>query len=250
MIKSNLQKIVNDFFSASQIISYYSKPRLHLSEKKLFKKYLIRKGKVLDLCCGAGRVAIPLAKMGFDVIGIDINPKMIKAANKIKKKYNIKNVKFVCKDASLMKIKKNYFDYILIMNNSLEHIVSETKRKSVIKKAYDSLKNGGFFITSFHSSFNIFKAFVKLLIGKHSKKYLFYNLQLKPFDLIISVKDKPIFFHIFFYHEIKKIINTIGFKILDIIPINILDSKKNRFKNIRFYQYMKPFLYCYWVMLK
>ncbi len=34
-------------------------------------------GPVLELCCGTGRVAIPLARDGFDVTGIDINPAML-----------------------------------------------------------------------------------------------------------------------------------------------------------------------------
>lgn len=38
---------------------------IHFFEKQAFK------GKVLDLGCGQGRNAIPLAKMGYEVIGID-----------------------------------------------------------------------------------------------------------------------------------------------------------------------------------
>src|SRR5690348_10402625 len=30
-------------------------------------------GPVLELCCGTGRIAIPIAKMGYEVTGVDIS---------------------------------------------------------------------------------------------------------------------------------------------------------------------------------
>jgi len=37
-------------------------------------------GRALDLGCGAGRNAVPLARMGWDVVGIDLSPPMLVAA--------------------------------------------------------------------------------------------------------------------------------------------------------------------------
>lgn len=37
-------------------------------------------GSVLDIGCGAGRNAVPLARMGWDVVGADLSPSMLKAA--------------------------------------------------------------------------------------------------------------------------------------------------------------------------
>jgi SAM-dependent methyltransferase len=39
-------------------------------------------GRALDLGCGAGRNAIPLARMGWDVVGIDLSRPMLEAAAK------------------------------------------------------------------------------------------------------------------------------------------------------------------------
>jgi len=48
--------------------------------------YLTEEGlkgaKVLDAPCGIGRVAIPLARLGFDVTGIDLSPHLVGVANK------------------------------------------------------------------------------------------------------------------------------------------------------------------------
>ena len=249
----NCERIVEEFFSMDRVIFSYSRSKLHHSEKILFRRYLKKRGKLLDLCCGAGRVAIPLAKMGFDVIGIDNNLKMIERA---KRKLNIKNVKFIHADASKIRFKKE-FDYVLVMEDSLELIVSRDKRMAVFKNIYNSLKDGGMFITSFGSCFYPFRIFVKLLI--HNIKYIFNctlfseNSELGLNDIILRVR-KPgkgyLFFHFFTPWEIQKIAKRVGFKSFEIIPTNILDKSKNRFKNLRIYQYLKPFFQCYYLFYK
>ena len=43
---------------------------------------LIEKGRVLDLACGTGRLTIPLAQKGMEVVDLDIRDSMLKLARK------------------------------------------------------------------------------------------------------------------------------------------------------------------------
>jgi SAM-dependent methyltransferase len=52
-------------------------------------------GPVLDLACGTGRVAFPLARAGFDVTGIDKAPGMIAIAREKQRAAGLKNVRFL-----------------------------------------------------------------------------------------------------------------------------------------------------------
>lgn len=48
---------------------------------KLFRKHGVRPGdRILDLCCGIGRIAVPLAKHGFRVVGVDLSPEFLRRA--------------------------------------------------------------------------------------------------------------------------------------------------------------------------
>jgi len=49
---------------------------------KVLSKHGISKGRILDLMCGNGRIAIHLAKLGYEVVGIDFSPIYIEDAKK------------------------------------------------------------------------------------------------------------------------------------------------------------------------
>src|SRR5687768_15065063 len=74
------------------------------SGEALVDKLGIRKGlKVLDLGCGDGTTAIPEAKRGADVLGVDIASNLVAAGNKRAKELGLANCKFQEGDASDMR---------------------------------------------------------------------------------------------------------------------------------------------------
>jgi ubiquinone/menaquinone biosynthesis C-methylase UbiE len=52
-------------------------------------EYGIGKGRVLDLCCGNGRISIHLARKGFDVVGVDFSRAFIEDARRRAQEYNV-----------------------------------------------------------------------------------------------------------------------------------------------------------------
>ena len=70
----------------------------------LVETFGITKGlKVLDLGCGDGTTAIPAAKRGADVLGVDIAANLVAAGNKRAKDLGLANCRFQEGDASDMK---------------------------------------------------------------------------------------------------------------------------------------------------
>lgn len=56
---------------------------------------------ILDLYCGAGNLALPLAERCRKAIGVDMDPSAISDATSNAKANSIKNVNFICSDASM-----------------------------------------------------------------------------------------------------------------------------------------------------
>ena len=85
------------------------------SGEALVKGLGITKGlKVLDLGCGDGTTALPEAKLGADVLGVDIAKNLIEAGNKRAKEEDLSNCKFQEGDASnLQELKDDTFDLVV-----------------------------------------------------------------------------------------------------------------------------------------
>jgi len=85
------------------------------SGEALVTKLGIKKGlKVLDLGCGDGTTAIPAARLGADVLGVDIASNLVEAGNKRALEEGLTNCTFQEGDASdLRELKDDTFDLVV-----------------------------------------------------------------------------------------------------------------------------------------
>jgi SAM-dependent methyltransferase len=85
------------------------------SGEALVKGSGITKGlKVLDLGCGDGTTALPAAKLGADVLGVDIARNLVEAGNKRAKKEGLTNCRFQEGDATnLHELADHSFDLVV-----------------------------------------------------------------------------------------------------------------------------------------
>jgi ubiquinone/menaquinone biosynthesis C-methylase UbiE len=85
------------------------------SGEALVKSIGVTKGlKVLDLGCGDGTTALPEARLGADVLGVDIARNLVEAGNKRAKEAGLTNLKFQEGDAcELRDLKDKSFDLVV-----------------------------------------------------------------------------------------------------------------------------------------
>lgn len=85
------------------------------SGEALVTRLGITKGlKVLDLGCGDGTTALPAARLGADVLGVDIAKNLVEAGNKRAKEQDLTNCKFQEGDASnLHELEDQRFDLVV-----------------------------------------------------------------------------------------------------------------------------------------
>ena len=179
---------IEKFYSSEKIVKFYTEQSLFPLEEIIFKKYLTRKGTILDFCCGAGRASFPLSEMGFEVIGVDINEKLIKAARE--KAIDYPDASFILSDVEKVDFPENYFDYILVLHNSLEFIPSKKKRNNIFRKLNHCLKKDGFLITTFHSAYYPFHVVRKLLISNIKRQVAATTIRYGKPNWTVS-KGKP-----------------------------------------------------------
>lgn len=85
------------------------------SGTELVSKLGIKPGMaILDLGCGDGTTAIPAARLGGNVLGVDIAGNLVAAGNERVKKYGLTNIKFEEGDATdLQALRNESFDLVV-----------------------------------------------------------------------------------------------------------------------------------------
>lgn len=96
---------------------------------------------VLDLCCGQGRHSVQLAKRGFNVTGLDLNPDYVELTRKAAKAAKVE-VETVAADMREIPF-AGKFDAIVNMYSSFGYLESEAEDLKVLESAVKALKAGG-----------------------------------------------------------------------------------------------------------
>jgi ubiquinone/menaquinone biosynthesis C-methylase UbiE len=85
------------------------------SGEALVQSLAVRSGlKVLDLGCGDGTTALPSAKLGADVLGVDIARNLVEAGNRRAREHGLANLRFQEGDATnLQELADQTFDLVV-----------------------------------------------------------------------------------------------------------------------------------------
>jgi SAM-dependent methyltransferase len=122
-----------------------------LAEKEItwYKNYAQKTGgPILELACGTGRLLAELAKSGFEVVGLDISPKMLEIANKNVNKLpsDIKNgITFQKQDITKFDLGRQ-FGLIYIADNSFRELTSRETQLFCLKAVHKHLTPNGLFL--------------------------------------------------------------------------------------------------------
>ncbi|MCW8803995.1 MAG: class I SAM-dependent methyltransferase [Ignavibacteriaceae bacterium] len=155
-----------DWFNSENYIKVYSHRDETEAEKlvELITKNLIlqRGSSVLDMACGSGRHAITFAKMGFNVTAVDLSERLISEAKKNALQTGVK-IDFVLSDI-LEYETSSRFDLVVNLFTSIGYFENDEENFSVIKKAYNLLNQGGYFILDYFNKDYLLKNLIPTTI--------------------------------------------------------------------------------------
>ena len=124
----------------------YDGMNTNLSDLQFYKQWLPknRDSRILELCCGTGRLTIPIAKDGYDISGVDYTSSMLEQA-KIKASEAGLDVNFIEADIRTLDLHEKY-DFIFIPFNSIHHLYKNEDLFKALNVVKNHLKNGGSFL--------------------------------------------------------------------------------------------------------
>lgn len=101
-------------------------------------------GPVLDLCCGTGRISIPIAKRGLNVTGLDMQKQLLAHARQKAAAANV-DVEWILGDATSFQLGRR-FHLILVPYYSLQLFGREHQLKSFFESVRGHLQQDGVLI--------------------------------------------------------------------------------------------------------
>jgi 2-polyprenyl-3-methyl-5-hydroxy-6-metoxy-1,4-benzoquinol methylase len=117
-----------------------------LSDLQFYKKWLPKnkEAKILELCCGTGRLTLPIAKDGYNICGVDYTSSMLEQA-KIKALETGLDIRFIEADIRTLNLQEKY-DLIFIPFNSIHHLYENKDLFNALSVVKNHLKDGGLFL--------------------------------------------------------------------------------------------------------
>lgn len=129
------------------------------------KKYLPKKGLILDAGGGPGRYTIELAKQGYDVVLLDIAPVNLEFAKRQIKKAKLQNeVKQIIEGSivDLSRFADNTFDAVICLGGPLSHVLDKKERNKAISELLRVTKSNAPIFVSVMSRLSVLVSELKL----------------------------------------------------------------------------------------
>ena len=118
-------------------------------------------GPILELACGTGRLTLPLARDGHEVVGLDASPAMLQATQDKADAEGVE-IAFVQQDMRAFELGRR-FPLIILCCNSLAHLTTNEDVKSGLACILKHLAPGGLF------AFDIVNPDVRALARSHAE---------------------------------------------------------------------------------
>ena len=117
-----------------------------MDDLQFYKRWLPKNkdARILELCCGTGRLTLPIAKDGYDISGVDYTASMLHQA-KMKAAEAGLRINFIQADIRTLDLQKKY-DLIFIPFNSIHHLYENEDLFKVLHVVKNHLKDGGLFL--------------------------------------------------------------------------------------------------------
>jgi len=145
---------VRKFYNQDDVVDHYSQATsdvgLWLSEEKIFQRVFRTEDRILELGCGAGRIAIGLYELGYtQIFATDYARRMVARARAAAQILDYK-IDFGVQDAMSLDFGDETFDGAIFGFNGLMQIPGRDDRKKAMSEIFRVLRPGSWFVFTSH----------------------------------------------------------------------------------------------------
>lgn len=177
------------------------------------KQFLSSNSIILDVGAGRGKFLREMAKLGFKVFGVEVNPDYIKEAGSLAEAEKL-IVEIIQGKAESLPFPDNYFDFV----NCAEVTEHVENLMQVCKEIFRVLKTSSYAYISFHNRWGIFDYhyhlwFINWLPRSWAEVVLGWLGKSKPNG--VAGRQKLASMHYYRYGQVCRMLGKIGFTVRD-----------------------------------
>ena len=179
-------------------------------------------GRILDLGCGTGRLAITLAQHGYRPVGVDLSPQMLRILGAKACAAGVEVPRLCANLVALGCIDDAAFDHAACLFSTLGMIAGADARRTMVRHVARILRPGGMFVLHVHNRwFNVWtragrRLLLADLVGSRLGRRAPGDYEMPPHQGLGSLT-----MHLFTRREILRSLRDAGFEVVAVRPISL-----------------------------
>lgn len=221
---------VKSYYNAPQVVKHYADAAVRVglwqSEEKIFRRLFQKQDSLLELGCGAGRIAMGLWELGYrHLLATDFSRELILEARRMAKILNY-GIHWKVEDATRLSFEDDLFDGAIFGFNGLMQIPGREHRRRAMAEIRRVIRPGSWFVfTSHDRELPKFRKFwenekLRWRQGKQQPELLEYG------DKYESTPLGHLYIHVPRRNHIREDLKAAGFRIeVDVLRSQVANEK-------------------------
>lgn len=199
---------------------YFAQTRVLTLDRDFLRESFSKPGRLIDLGCGTGRLALDFAARGFDVVAVDLSKHMLEVTRRKRDQLGLSLEVLEGNICDLSSIESSSFDYAISMFSTLGMVVGIESRRRAMAEIHRLLKPEGLFGLHVHNRwFNLF--------DPQGRRWLWSDLARQAMG-ISGAGDKVqsryrgipnLRLHLFTAGELRRELHRAGFRVVRWLPL-------------------------------
>jgi ubiquinone/menaquinone biosynthesis C-methylase UbiE len=215
-----------DYLHDPQIARGYDASLEHSSlfraDLQFCRRHFAQPGRLIDLGCGTGRLAVAFAQRGDDVLAVDLSEEMLRVTGEKAAAAGVGVRRLKANLVELDVLADGRFDYAACLFSTLGMVAGAAERRRVIGHAHRLLRPGGRFVLHVHNRwFNCW--------DPQGRRWLVGDV-LRSLTGSAAVGDRQqpphqgiagLTLHLFTRREAVRLLREAGFRIVEVQPVGL-----------------------------